>query len=135
MTCRNICCRSSNVIYCIRCQACGNNYVGQMKRRLVRRMHEYYHNVQQLCTTHIIGKHYNSTRHTGIPDTRVFILECIKAPPDSQSAKQQGYLRKKTNLSSMIDDPDGTKCNGLNPVHLQIYICDINRYPHHTKVT
>ena len=75
MTRRNICCRSSNVIYCIRCQACGNDYVGQTKRRLVERMREHYRNVRQNCTTHIIGRHYNSAGHVGIPDMRVFILE------------------------------------------------------------
>ena len=88
MTRRNICCKSSNVIYCIRCQACGNDYVGQTKRRLVERMREHYRNVRQNCTTHIIGRHYNSAGHVGIPDMRVFILEFIRAHPDSQSAKQ-----------------------------------------------
>ena len=95
MTRRNVCCRSSSVIYCIRCQACGNDYVGQTKRRLVERMREHYRNVRQNCTTHIIGRHYNSAGHVGIPDMRVYILEFIRAPTDSQDAKHLRDICKR----------------------------------------
>ena len=86
MTHQTITCRSSNLVHCLHCNACGKEYVGQTKRRLVERLREHFRNMRQNRYEHIVGRHYNQPGHTGISDMSVYILEFIKAPPDSATA-------------------------------------------------
>ena len=44
---KNITCKSHNVIYCITCQQCGIQYVGQSKRRLMDRLQGHFYNVSK----------------------------------------------------------------------------------------
>ena len=82
----NISCRCTNLIYALHCQHCGKIYVGQTKRRLMDRLMEHFRNIRNRCPTHIIGRHYNSDTHSGLQDLRVYVLEFIRAHPDSKAA-------------------------------------------------
>ena len=105
MTRRNICCRSSNVIYFVHCSSCNKDYFGQTKHRLVEHLREHFRNVRQNCNNHIIGRHYNSAGHVRIPDMIISVLEFIRAPSDSQTAKQlkgEKETKSKYRLRSVI---------------------------------
>ena len=49
---------------------------------------EHFRNIRQKCQTHIVGRHYNSQRHGGLRDVRIYILDFIPAHPESVSAAQ-----------------------------------------------
>ena len=82
----NISCNCTNLIYALRCSACGKIYVGQTKRRIMDRLMEHLRNIRQRCDTHIVGRHYNSQGHDGTMNVIVHILEFIPSHPDSATA-------------------------------------------------
>ena len=43
----NICCQSSNLVYCLQCNTCGKQYVGQTKRKLLERLREHFNNIRK----------------------------------------------------------------------------------------
>ena len=43
----NICCQSSNLVYCLQCNTCGKQYVGQTKRKLLERLQEHFNNIRK----------------------------------------------------------------------------------------
>ena len=88
MSRKKITCRSSNLVYCLHCNACGKEYVGQTKRRLVERLSEHFPNIRQNRDAHIVGRHYNLPGHSGIQNMSVYILEFVSAPPDSDIARE-----------------------------------------------
>ena len=46
----NICCQSSNLVYCLQCNTCGKQYVGQTKRKLLERLREHFNNIRKKTT-------------------------------------------------------------------------------------
>ena len=47
----NICCQSSNLVYCLQCYTCGKQYVGQTKRKLLERLREHFNNIRKNTKT------------------------------------------------------------------------------------
>ena len=47
----NICCQSSNLVYCLQCNTCGKQYVGQTKRKLLERLREHFNNIRKNTKT------------------------------------------------------------------------------------
>ena len=43
----NICCQSSNLVYCLQCNRCGKQYVGQTKRKLLKRLGVHFNNIRK----------------------------------------------------------------------------------------
>ena len=92
----NITCRCTNLIYCIECVSCGKHYVGQTKRRLMDRLMEHFRNIRQDRGTHIVGRHFNTPGHNGLNDLNIFVLDFIRAHPESpQAAKMRDDIEKK----------------------------------------
>ena len=58
-------------------------------------MREHFLSVSKADNNLIVGAHFNTNSHSGIEDILITILEFIKAPPDSESAK---ILRDKMEL-------------------------------------
>ena len=84
-TMKNISCRSSNVIYCITCQTCGKQYVGQTLRKIKDRTYEHLRDIDNLNPEKPLGIHFlrNCQRN---PQIEIHILEFIKKPPRSPEA-------------------------------------------------
>ena len=92
----NITCRCTNLIYCIECISCGKHYIGQTKRRLMDRLMEHYRNIRQDRGTHIVGRHFNKPGHKGLNDLNIYVLDFIRAHPESpQAAKMRDDIEKK----------------------------------------
>ena len=83
---KNISCRSSNLIYCITCDRCGIQYVGQTSLRLKDRFQKHYYVVDKRDTTHSVGNHYSHHTHEGVDDMTISVLEYIKRAPKSPAA-------------------------------------------------
>ena len=83
----NISCKSSNLIYCITCQTCLKQYVGQTKNSIAQRFYAHFHNVRHHKTTDGVGMHFSRSDHHGTRDFKISVLEFIKLPPQSEAAK------------------------------------------------
>ena len=97
----NITCHSSNLIYCIYCKVCGQQYVGQTKREISQRLQEHLLNIKHLCglkhnpnyklprtfVPHSVGLHFSSKEHSGQRDLKIKVLDFINLHPLSQKAK------------------------------------------------
>ena len=57
----NICCQSSNLVYCLQCNTCGKQYVGQTKRKF----REHFNNIRKDHQNDPIGRHFNTTGQSG----------------------------------------------------------------------
>ena len=82
---KNISCISSNLIYCLSCQHCGKQYVGQTLRRIKDRLSEHLRDIDQLNKEKPLGAHFSQKCRVN-PSIRVHILEFIKKPPRSPEA-------------------------------------------------
>ena len=86
----NVCCSSSNLIYCITCKRCDIQYVGQTKRELKERFSEHFLKITRNDPESEIARHFNSPNHIGLEDVTIHIVDFVYATPHSPKAK---YLR------------------------------------------
>ena len=59
----NICCQSSNLVYCLQCNTCDKQYVGQTKPKLLERLREHFNNIRKKHQNEPIGRHFNTAGH------------------------------------------------------------------------
>ena len=76
-------CRSNNLIYCISCNTCGKQYIGQTKRTLGLRMGEHFRHIKRSDPKQAVGLHFTSAGHNGLTDVTIHVLELIRTPPQS----------------------------------------------------
>jgi hypothetical protein len=84
---KNISCRSSNLIYCIKCKRCDMQYVGQTRLRLKNRFVHHLYTVDKADKSKPVGKHFSASDHQGIDDIEIYVLEFISKPPRSLAAE------------------------------------------------
>ena len=82
----NVSCQSNNLIYCITCNVCSKQYVGQTKRRLMDRFQGHFGVIQRNDRNSDIAAHFNSNGHNGTQDMTIHILDFIFLHPESLSA-------------------------------------------------
>lgn len=75
-------CKSNNLIYCITCQQCQIQYVGQTKRTLMERFQGHFYNITSENRDDNIGNHFNLPGHSGIADVHIHIVDLIHSPPE-----------------------------------------------------
>lgn len=61
---KNVTCKSSNLIYCLVCRVCGQQYVGQTQQTLMKRVYAHMYSIRVKGDTSV-SKHFNSERHHG----------------------------------------------------------------------
>jgi hypothetical protein len=97
----NVTCNSSNLVYCICCKKCGQQYVGETSRKISERIGEHLLNIRHLSShnknplykippsfvPHNVGLHFSQNNHNGTKDVRVKILDFINFHPASPRAK------------------------------------------------
>ena len=81
---KNITCKSSNLIYCITCKRCSQQYVGQTGNTLHKRFGAHAGFINQQNLKEDIGRHFNIEDHHWLSDMIIHILDFIHAPPKSQ---------------------------------------------------
>ena len=86
----NACCQSRNLVYCISCKLCGQQYVGQTTTPLMTRVNNHLSTIRTRkdfpIPNHMLDEHGD----TDSPETKIIlhVLEFIRAPLDSFKAKQ-----------------------------------------------
>ena len=70
----NISCQSKNLIYCITCQKCFMQYIGQSERTLKERIQEHLGYIRNEKCNKATGDHFNSDGHF-IYDLKVTVIE------------------------------------------------------------
>ena len=88
---QNISCQSDNIIYCLTCTACGVQYVGQTKNRIMDRFNGHLSDIRHGKDT-TLARHMATHGVTNNPPICISILEFINASPDSDTAQK---LRNK----------------------------------------
>ena len=83
-----VCCKSSNLIYCITCKHCHMQYVGQTKRRLMDRFQGHFYNVTSKNTNDTVGRHFTAPDHHGLDDFSISIVDFIFANPKSAQSQE-----------------------------------------------
>ena len=70
-------CRSSNLIYCIECNLCQKQYVGQTKNQLRVRMNNHLSTIRNSGDTPV-ARHFECHNMTSNPQLTVYILQLIR---------------------------------------------------------
>ena len=84
----NVSCKSSNLIYCIKCRVCHKQYVGQTKNTLMQRFQSHWTDIGQHSPKTDVGCHFKSKDHHGGADIELYIVDFINAHPDTEFAAQ-----------------------------------------------
>ena len=93
---KSMTCCSSNLIYCITCATCSQQYVGQTKRTVMAYLRGHFDKIQREITEDAVGGHFSSKDHRGTRDLRIQVLEFIKSPPESAYSLQVRLQKEKT---------------------------------------
>ena len=82
---KKILCRSSNLIYCITCNVCGMQYVGQTMRRLRNRFYNHYFHIRESIQDKAVSRHmavdqFSSFRRANGPTRHVRAIGLALSP-------------------------------------------------------
>ena len=91
-------CQSSNLIYCLTCNICQKQYVGQTKRHISERLREHFYNIRRARKEtkappkekkllDAVASHFSKKDHTGVNDLQVHIMAFIFLPPDTNKGQ------------------------------------------------
>ena len=110
----SVCCKSHNLVYCLTCNICGLQYVGQTKRTFHLRLYEHFRDIQKLDLSKPLGRHFTLPNHT--PDVNHItshILAFITKPSNTSAAQQmrlkferEWIYRLRTNLTHGLNAMD-----------------------------
>ena len=111
---RKVSCRCTNLVYCINCEQCGKQYVGQTKHRLMDCFQAHLHNATISKLDDTIGRHFSLPGHHKTDDMKIHILDFIHAHPESGKA---AYLRNTIEINWMH------QLNTIEPRGLNLMNC------------
>lgn len=96
-------CQTSNIIYCITCTKCTDQYIGQSERTLQKRFSEHRDYVKHEKVEQATGWHFNKKGH-GLHHMRVTILEKVHSSDEFIRLERESMFIKQFN----------TKYKGIN---------------------
>ena len=100
---RPVDCQTRNILYCISCDRCPAQYVGQSERSLQDRFSEHRGYVTSRNMSKATGKHFSQNGHQ-ISDMKVTIIEKVFSPHEAVRLEREKHFIKQMN----------TKYKGLN---------------------
>lgn len=83
---RNVTCKSSNLIYCLTCRHCGQQYVGQTQQTLMKRVYAHIYSINTRGETSV-ARHFNSNTHRGVTDLATHIVEFVHPNPGKKETQ------------------------------------------------
>jgi len=89
----NTACTNCNLIYCLTCRTCGQQYVGETKRQFTVRYWEHIKVIEN-HKNHPVGYHFNQEGHSSL-DVIPTILEVLNGDPSLESSTKTRKLREK----------------------------------------
>ena len=100
---RKVSCQDRNIIYCIECDICSIQYIGESERSLQERFSEHKGYVANQHLNKATGHHFNTKGHK-IHNMKVTIIEKLhNMDPRYRKARESMYIEKYN-----------TKYKGLN---------------------
>ena len=87
-------CQSKNIVYCITCDRCTVQYIGESERKLQERFSEHKGYALNAKLSKATGEHYSQKGHK-ISDMQVTILEKIfSTDPAFRKEREKYYIMK-----------------------------------------
>ena len=77
---KDITCKSNNLIYCITCRTCKQQYVGQTGDNIQKRFAGHIVSIRRRDLKEDVGRHFNLPNHRGIKDLEISVLDFIHLP-------------------------------------------------------
>ena len=95
-------CQTSNLVYCINCDKCQEQYIGETSKTLNQRFAEHRGYVRNKKEEKATGAHFNLPGHT-IADMKITVLEKIASEDPQMRKLRESYFIKKfgTNYRGM----------------------------------
>ena len=84
----NVSCNSNNLIYCIKCNCSGKQYVGQTKNSLKERFKSHFYQIAHDPNKTEVARHFNWADHDKLKDVQIHILEFIHSNTDRSKTKE-----------------------------------------------
>ena len=98
-------CQSKNILYCIQCDRCRIQYIGESERTLQERFSEHKGYAQNCNTKKSTGAHFSQQGHR-VSDMKVTIIEKIFSSDQAIRKEREKFYIMKMN----------TKYKGLNKI-------------------
>ena len=95
-------CQTRNIIYCITCTKCKEQYIGQSERSLQNRFSEHRDYVKQEKVGKVTGWHFNKRSHS-VHDMMVSILEKVHTRDDLQRENACSSAYSTQNIVASTD--------------------------------
>ena len=91
---RSVCCQDRNIIYCIECDICLSQYIGESDRSLKERFSEHKGYVANQHLNKATGHHFNQRGHK-IHNMKVTIIEKVRSlDPRFRKAREKMFIEK-----------------------------------------
>ena len=93
-------CQTSNIVYCVSCDKCGEQYVGQSEKTLSIRFGQHRGYVRNKNLDKATGHHFNLPGHS-LADMNVSIIEKVHTPDAMMRETRESHfiIFKKKQLS------------------------------------
>ena len=98
-------CQTRNILYCIQCNRCRIQYIGESERTLQDRFSEHKGYAENCKTSKSTGEHFSQQGHR-VSDMKVTIIEKIFNPDQAFRKEREKFYIMKMN----------TKYKGLNKI-------------------
>ena len=89
-------CQTTNIIYCITCNKCNEQYIGTSERSLQKRFSEHRDYVKNEHLSQATGWHFNKKGHS-VSDMRVTILEKVFSLDEALRLERESHFIKMYN--------------------------------------
>ena len=100
---RPVDCQTRNIVYCVTCKKCGEQYIGETEKSLQERTRQHLRHITNKKINHALGDHFNKPGHS-ISDFQITVL--LKIAKNDMRMR----TRKEKDLITLFD----TKDNGIN---------------------
>ena len=87
-------CQTANVIYCISCDKCKQQYIGETEKTLSQRFNQHRGYVRNQDQEKATGTHFNLPGHK-MADMKISIVEKVKSrDPNMLKVRESHYIRR-----------------------------------------
>ena len=87
-------CQTANVIYCLSCVKCKEQYIGETEKTLSIRFRQHRGYVRNREIEKSTGEHFNKPGHT-MADTKITIIEKIRSQdPQLRKVRESLFIQK-----------------------------------------
>ena len=87
-------CQTQNVVYCLSCDRCQEQYVGETEKSLAQRFGQHRGYVRNKNLDKATGQHFNQPGHS-MADMRIMVMEKVHSKdPQMRKTRESFYINK-----------------------------------------